>query len=220
MEILVPIIIFAILWVIGKVTGADEEGQPGRPPPGRAAEEIDERTRRIQEEIRRRIAERQGGGSPQPQQRQATPPPVQERKHTELASERRQQEFKDQQEQRDRAEERREREFREAHAQRTSGEGMDAVSKYKQQIEEQRKKAREAAAKAESFRKRQPAKIAKVIKKERWGGNPAEVSAIRRDIYDTLHDPLAARKAFLYYEIMGTPVALRRDGHQRPHWEI
>jgi len=203
MEILVPLIIAFVLWVIGKLTGEDDGNQPSRPPGRQAPADIDERTRRIQEEIRRRIAERSGEeGQPQP----IAPPPAQEEEEYESP-------------------------FIQEYEEPTPppveqpirGSQMDD---FRRRIEEQKAKARYAAEQAQEATEKaerifsQQARRKAQSEQPVWGAPTAEVSQIRREVYDTLLDPLAARKAFLYYEILGTPVGLRRDGQQRPHWEI
>ena len=198
-DYIVPIAVI-IIWVLGKLFGGQAEEGGAPPPPGKSAPNEDqaERARQIQEEIRRKIAERRGQSQPQQQ-----PTPVQQRAEPEPAQARRS-------------------------AQRTAttarqpepepqspAHGWEYANRDLQQ--ELRIKAQEAEAarlKAEAARMEARARIAKVkpeavvpmaAANTDLSGTPADF------IRSAFADPQSTRNAFVFQEVVGTPVALRTD---------
>jgi len=196
-EYIVPIIV-AIIWIASKFFGSklDEDGPP---PQGRSpSPEQAERNRQIQEEIRRKIAERrQQGEGPSPSA--APPPPVpqpasqgqmdeppplpQTQTHTQ------------------------------PHMQPHTPEDYQAeLQRRRQQI--LATKAQADAARAETVRKEARARGVKSRKEARamkealqrsnFTGTPAEF------IYAALSSPTTSRNAFVFQEVIGAPIALRR----------
>ena len=202
-DYIVPIAVI-IIWVLGKLFGgqAEEDGAPPSPrQPTPPNENQAERTRQIQEEIRRKIAERRRESQPPSQ-----PPPVPQRaQRTEPEP----------------AQARRSAQRTTATARQPEPEpqspayGWDHPQRDLQQ--ELRIKAQEAEAarlKAEAARMEARARIAKVKPEAvvpmtsanlNLGGTPADF------IRSALADPLSTRNAFVFQEVVGTPVALRTE---------
>lgn len=226
-EYLVPVIVL-VIWAVSQYLGNRNNQESEDAPP--SPTEQDEETRRIQEEIRRKIAERrqqqqQESSQPAPrsstlqqrsstleqrtttpEQRTSTPPPL---RPSATPTARRQQDsrfppplststepsfFEVPQPQRNLAAELAEQERRLRQSQRVAD---DARRKTQEQ------QARSTQARRSNFP--QPSIVL-----------PSETRAA---VIAALRHPEAARQAVLFYEILGTPVGLRREGQMRPSWE-
>lgn len=214
LEYLVPLIVVAF-WIFGKVMEGrarsgedsgenehyDEEGSWDSWEQNEEAE----RTRRIQEEIRRKIAERRGEvepdtpppplpGRPVTAGRQAFPPPT--TYHTEPQV------------------------IRVEPPRRNYAAELEAREK---ELAETLKKAEEIRAGAQrSFPQARPAHTVHEVHNITRTGRAARKAdhqnlrhALHQEVIDSLQNPTAARKAFLFHEILGSPVALRTDGHPK-----
>ncbi len=225
-DLIIPALVF-IFWAISSVaqvakkSKADKERPESEPytPLDHPGNQDDERTRRIQEEIRRKIAERRGNTAPQPASRTEEPPAynphLPETPRTQPAPR-----------PAARAPEptlRRESAptSRPAKPKPSYVDLDQPVNRLQQELAEQQRRMEETQRKAEEARqlalKRRQDAYRKTRKKPRtisYGGS------LQSSVRATLKDPHAARKAVLYYETLGTPVGLRRDGQLYPHWDI
>jgi hypothetical protein len=234
-EWLVPVVVF-VIWAINaaismakKKSEEEDSGEsPQRPftPLNHPANDDADRTRRIQEEIRRKIAERRGEVvSPPtdtaPAYPQEQPPPLRrtvERMPSPLEAPRPMTSPREV-----------------AHRRPTytpdSGpiyrEVPEPRHDYLAQLEEQRRRIEESERQAEAIRRQADAarqqtrdRQAHQRKAQRQRHHAAYVNSVAGSLRKDLRDPLAIRKAVLHYEILGTPVGLRRDGQLYPHWEV
>lgn len=224
-EYLIPVIII-LFWVLsrffpsGDQQAEDEEEarQPPRHSHGEASAE-DERAREIQEEIRRKIAERRGQAQPsaserQPQQQQPTaetvPPPLFQRNKEGTR-----------------------RGFPPPISSSTEPQTIEVpqpmrnlqaeLERKRHEIEETRKKAEDARKRREQQVRKSPyakKRAAHVNPYAKRGTSPVASGDLYAEVLSSLNDPHSARKAVLYYEILGTPVGLRERGHIKPSWEL
>lgn len=234
-EWLVPVVVF-VIWAINaaislakKKSGEDGGETPARPftPLNHPANDDTERTRRIQEEIRRKIAERRGEILPPTADtapaypREQQPPPLRrpaERMPSPLEAPRPMTSPREV-----------------AHRRPTFAPDAGPVYReqpeprndYLAQLEEQRRQIAESERQAEAIRRQ--ADAARLQARERLAHNrqaqrqrhhAAYVNSVAGSLRKDLRDPLAIRKAVLHYEILGTPVGMRRDGQLYPHWEV
>lgn len=197
LEYLVPVIIF-VIWIAGQFLERRKQSgdQDNEPPPG------DEHARRreIQEEIQRKIAERrrQGGGEAPP----PLAPPVQPTLRQQSAPPR-------------------ERSFPPPITSSTEPGFFEVPQPGRNimaELEEQQRRVEESKARAErAFAQSRQRGIASQSAK------PPRVrpvtTSLQGEVFSVLRDPAAARKAVVYYEILGTPVGLRRDGGMQPSWK-
>ncbi|MDP0497146.1 MAG: hypothetical protein Q7Q73_13160 [Verrucomicrobiota bacterium JB024] len=231
-EWLVPVVVF-VIWAINaaisvaKKKSEEENGgeSPQRPftPLNHPANDDTERTRRIQEEIRRKIAERRGEVVPpsaadtSPAYPQEQPPPLRrtaERMPSPLEAPRPMTSPREV-----------------AHRRPTYAPDAGPVYReqpeprndYLAQLEAQRRQIEESERQAEAIRRQARAQAARrkakpILKKTTSAG--AGLPSIRGSLKRELRDPAAIRKAVLHYEILGTPMGMRRDGQLYPHWEV
>ncbi|GHC12945.1 hypothetical protein [Cerasicoccus arenae] len=241
-EIIVPIIVF-IVWAVGQFFGKKEEknqptspaqreappSQQNHPPPRHQQQHPreqqhprhqqqpvseDERTQRIQEEIRRKIAARREQSPQAPQPSPSGPPPVpsapppvptqqpayQQRKQIDYG----------------RPGEQPQPSFYEAPPPQRNYEAEIAEQQRIVAATEQRAAEARAQAQAQmdrtyglsSAKRRKPSRSSSTF----TGG-------MSNRIKGRLRDPKAAREAFLYLEILGTPVGQREQGQMHPSWE-
>jgi hypothetical protein len=235
-EWLVPVVVF-VIWAINaaisvakKKSGEENDGEsPQRPftPLNHPANDDAERTRRIQEEIRRKIAERRGEHVPPAADaapaypREQQPPPLRprvERMPSPLEAPRPMASPREV-----------------AHRRPTYTPDAGPVYReqpeprndYLAQLEAQRRQIEESERQAEAIRRQADAarqqtrdRQAHQRKALRQRHHAAYVNSVAGSLRKDLRDPLAIRKAVLHYEILGTPVGMRRDGQLYPHWEV
>lgn len=230
LEILIPLIFAAVYFFGNMLSGKGEDEERPRPRSARRStskpyEETDadreyaERQRRIQEEIRRKIEERRQAAREKQEDVSAptaTPPPIAEN----LRSRRRavQERLKERQEnQKETHESVHEtpphlmptHELESASDSSFSWDESDNV--YEQGMAAQLKKIEETKRQAEVLRRK-----AESAAKQRQAIGQADVSAGRSGlsgpVRDNLKDPSAARAAFIYGEVLGQPVSLRKSG--------
>lgn len=200
LEILVPLI-FAAIYFFGNMFGKSNEGEDASPgqPRRRAAEDDDaaERQRNIQEEIRRKIMERRRateGGQPQ-----AAPVSQEPRKAT-----------------REVVHGSREvppplvTATQEAEAESTSATFSwdESDNAYEDSMQAQLKQIEETKRRAEKLKKqavKQRETFGETKKAKRKTGGYFTGS-----VRDSLRDPRAARAAFIYGEVLGQPISLRK----------
>ncbi|QYY36486.1 hypothetical protein [Ruficoccus sp. ZRK36] len=226
-EWLVPVVVF-VIWAINaaislakkKQGEGEEEEAPRRnyTPLDHPSNDDAERTRRIQEEIRRKIAERRGGTVPQQQEESEfqpahQPPPIRrtaERTPSPLEAPRPMTSPREVAHRRQRMPE------------PTYTDYRDPTQELMAQLEARQREAKEAEQRAEAIRRQSREKIsqsqrAKPILKKRSTGH--SFSSMRSSIKQELKDPESVRRAVLHYEILGTPVGLRRDDQLYPQWK-
>lgn len=206
LEYLIPLII-VVFWIFGKMmegrgqsrddSGENEHSHEDGSWDSWEQDEETERTRRIQEEIRRKIAERRGEPAPPPlpgrpaaQGRPVFPQPT--TYHTEPQV------------------------IRVEPPRRNYAAELEAREK---ELAKTLKKADEIRAGAEQAfpkgRLARTAREARTARTARKANHQNLRHALHQEVIDGLQNPDAARKAFLFYEILGTPVALRTDGHPK-----
>lgn len=202
LEYLVPIIVF-IVWAAGQfLSKRSQEGQED----DTSDESNEERARRIQEEIRRKIAERRQ----QQEGQQPAPPPLQQQKPSPYRTT-----------PIDGEDSERESAFPPPINTSTEPAFFEAprpTRNLQAELEEQQKRLEESQRRAEAARLQARNRMAKVAGQTGYSRPKRTVTNLREDIIETLTDPQAARKAVLYYEILGTPVGLREDGKIKPAW--
>ncbi len=218
LEYLVPAVVF-IIWVFGQYLekrkqGREEEDNSYRP----SQQEQEEQARRIQEEIRRKIAARRqqqqgpqpAPASPPPMARQSAPPPIQQSSpySSPPLSER----------------------GRVQTPRHVSPPPMRSEPPVYVEAEpsrdifaelaEQEKRMEETQRRADEARAQARRRISSSTREQRsYSRVPRVTGSLREDLLETFRDPMAARKAVLYYEVLGTPVGQRRQGQLRPSWE-
>jgi hypothetical protein len=219
LEIIVPIIFVAIYFLGNLFSGKSEEDEraPTLSPRNRDAEDSDadasERQRRIQEEIRRKIMERRRaseGGESTP----TAPSGEQLRQRREKVDARRQA--------REQEAAREEPPAYSAPSHEMHAEPEPAVfswdesaSAYDDTMQARLKRIEETKRQAEKLRRqaaeRENATDEKIKRREhRTGGY------FTGTVRDTLQDPRAARVAFIYGEVLGRPVSLRKGESSVP----
>lgn len=214
-EILVPLIIAAVYFFGNMMSGKskeDETGQPLRPRERDADDGADpdafERQRRIQEEIRRKIMERrQATGSEPPQLAPAEAAP-QEGRRDQTMPHRSEPRAQDQ----TRQSRREPPPIREQKPGAFSWDVSDDAYDSKMQAQLKRIEAT----------KRQAEKLQKQAKAGREKSKGAEKPKRRSGGYfagtvrESLQDPQAARVAFIYGEVLGPPISLRKGNSSVP----
>ncbi|MEO0794032.1 MAG: hypothetical protein AAFX93_02660 [Verrucomicrobiota bacterium] len=221
LEFIVPIVVF-VIWIIGQVVGkqsgesTNESSQEQSPytPLDHPANEDEERKRRIQEEIRRKIAERRGQDPnlPPPQQpaappslphtAQATPPPMQPPPAQPEPPA-----------------------FPPPITSSTEPQFVEVPvpqRNYEAELEEQRRAVEEAMRRADEINaeaKRRVRDAYDQSKPARRTPRSYAGASLSRRVRGKLRDPLAAREAFVYLEVLGTPVGQRERGSMKPSWE-
>lgn len=229
LEWLVPLI-FAAIYFFGNMlsgkSGEEERPQPKRRP-GEAYEETDadrqyaERQRQIQAEIRRKIQERRQAASGQPTAAEpaqaATPPPLSERAESEQVGRRATHERT--KERKEKHKETREavhetaphlHPTHEAEPQTASGDFSwdQSDNAYEQAMEAQLKQIEATKRQAAALRQKAEASRKKTgSRKHRSHTGGAFLSG---PVREHLKNPAAARAAFVYGEVLGQPVSLRK----------
>jgi len=254
MELILFLIVAGIFWFINQKFGEDsqtpppranqpQQGQQGQPQqqqnygrqnaPQTMAE--DERTRRIQEEIRRKIAERRGeappaagappplpGGQPAPHARAetapATPPPLNYGRPNERQmspEERAYQEAYGETELESSA-------YQPLTPEPRQYEAPPPVRDYEAELAEQQRVLEESHRRAEQARSQARARMEQV-----YGQGPRKTRTTKTysglglgsRVRERLKDPEAAREAFVYLEVLGQPVGQRVNGKMGPSWQ-
>ncbi|MGJ8637817.1 MAG: hypothetical protein ACSHYA_00365 [Opitutaceae bacterium] len=216
LEYIVPIIIgaFYLFNFLKKGDDADESGAPPRQPPSREDSEAIERQRKVQEEIRRKIRERREAAAG----RQTGAP---------VASNSQESAYDRQQRQRREANQA----YRESRevvkevkpppirteqqpppiVQNTENEGGFSWDKsdnaYETQMQERLRQIEATKRQAEQLKRQTAARRQDTKPKRKSSGSRTFSGPIR----DQLKDPAAARAAFIYGEVLGQPVSMRKQ---------
>ncbi len=226
-EWLVPIVVF-IIWAInaaiqlGKKKDADEGSSRRYTPLDHPANDDNERARRIQEEIRRKIAERRGESGqpraesgpvyPREQADEPGPPPLHrpERMPSPLEAPRPMTSSREVAHRRQRF----------PQPAPSSEPAYGEARNYMAEFEARQREIEAAERKADAARKQARELVAQKLVTRRKRHHTAYVNSVAGSLRKDLRDPLALRKAVLHYEILGTPVGLRRDDQLYPHWKV
>jgi len=217
LDYIIPIIVF-VVWLLGQIGGAlfnkseQDQDRENRPftPLNDPANDDDERTRRIQEEIRRKIAERRGEGrqqapeGPPPVRRELPPsaegpPPLHRRSGGE--------------------------EWAPAHRFAPDPGLSESARDLAAELAEQSRRREETERQAAEARQ-----VARAQMQRAFGGGIGENTSrgprrrlvggsLARRVKDRLADPQDAREAIIYGEVLGTPIGQRRPGEMRASWE-
>ncbi|MEM9227448.1 MAG: hypothetical protein AAGA45_05730 [Verrucomicrobiota bacterium] len=220
-EYLIPAIVL-IVWAINSVlqskqNKSEDEDMPEYTPLEHEANQRDddERARRIQDEIRRMIAQRRGDVSEQEPQTASLSPMTlgEEQARTPTVMEAPQPQV-----------------FPRPDTSSTEPSFVEVPQlqrNYEAEMQEQRRRIEETQRRAEEARQQTLARLENerataynTVQRERKRLTRTYTGSLSSQVEQTLKDPLAARKAVLYYEILGTPVGMREKGQMRPHWEM
>jgi hypothetical protein len=220
LEILVPLI-FAAIYFFGNMFSSKsekEERPPARAPSAPADTDVDER--QIQEQIRRKIMARRQAATDE------SGAPAQQMRGQALREGRKAVEARLGQRKATREQHKETREAKAAHFEPTpeaqaapGGFSWDeSDNAYEQNIEEQMRRIEETKRRAEALRSRnRPA--GRGISESSVGSPDARQSApagglLSGSVRQVLSNPVAARSAFIYGEVLGRPIGLRpsRDG--------
>lgn len=216
MEMIVPLI-FLVIWGLSKMFGGNKDGEQGEPASSSPPVEVD-RTREIQEEIRRRIAERKQAQQPAPvrpepqtQSMHRRPEPTTLHPGTSPAQP---QAAPDDP-------------FHQARHEREAPthawveqtiQPAPAHEDLEKQLEEQLQKLQKTKAHAEGIKRTKSwGKSRRSRHRLTAGAEP--YGSLRKEVVDSLSDPRGPRKAFLYMEIFGAPVSVRRESSFVHFWE-
>jgi len=202
-DIIVPII-FGIVFLLQAIFGRKKRDDEEDESPSTSGDPSDQ-FRKIREEIQRRVEENrrknEGGGSPsQPQPAGSSPQRVPTMRPATAASRPLQQASQ-----------------RQPVSYEVSG--AERMRQMQIQIEEARKKAKQENSRAAAIR-RETEERARVY--GNYSSSPSRLapsSAVINSVISDLHDPARARRALIFSEVFGAPVALRNSGGARPLWE-
>lgn len=211
LDYLIPALVF-IVYIASQFFGNKKKGDGDgteSPPPSDA----EERARRIQEEIRRKIAERRRQQEGHEEDAAEQPPPLQTApspystpslgKSRELKPAPQETSFPPPQT---------------SSTEPAFFEIPQPQRNIEAELEEQRKRMEESERRAEAARMEAKTQVDKLQSRVRPYKTRRVTTNLRDDVIATLMDPDAARKAILYYEILGTPVGLRENGQTKPAW--
>ena len=218
LEILVPLIFAAIYFFGHMFSGKSDDDAPAERPARRGGrdDEAAERQRKIQEEIRRKIMERrgesqEGGRSRPPQQAETAYDRAQAERRAAAEQHRRANEAQ--------TEPTRQHMEREAPTpQRRRREPEEGAFSWDQPNDAYGSKMEDKLKQIEAT-KRRAAKLSKEAKASREklkstdsasSGRRGRSREARRPVRSTLTDPGAARVAFIYGEVLGTPVSQKK----------
>lgn len=252
MELILFLIVSGIIWFLGQKFGDDPDAprppvrhdhtpsqQPSRPDPT-AHMTQDERTRRIQEEIRRKIAARreqraQQGEAPPPLPREEPDYPLQPWEEDEPAYPRQQEpsypSHQESQYPRRKLDYGRPNEpkptdvFQEVYGDLDQDspffQSSSPARNYEAELDEQRRKLEESQRRAAAARQQAQSQLQKVYGQPTGRRERRSYSglALAKRVKARLQDPEAAREAFLHMEILGTPVGQRVNGKISRSWE-
>ncbi len=194
-EVLVPIVIFVIVGIFKYL-------ESRQVPPGEVDDsEIEERRRRAREEIRRMIAER-GGQAPAEVEEE-------EREYDPFRSEREQREERPQPQPQARRE----------YQPMPTGQVRD----FESELAAKRREAAETRARAKEAAAATREKIGKAIQVSKprsvYTLSAIDAPDIGDEVRALLDDPIAARKAIVLMEVLGTPIGQRVNGQIKRSWE-
>ena len=201
LEILIPLIFAAIYFFGNMFSGKSDEDSATDTGVGRREEDPDaiERQRRIQEEIRRKIAERRAGEgsrsplgtpSPSPASRQSQPGSFNADEILRRRQQREQEAHASQ----------------ERHAVAEQDQGQAATTSYESHMQERLQRIEATEKRAEKLKQQ-----ARASRRPQVSSSPAPRSSLARgSARATLQNPAAARAAFIYGEILGQPISLRK----------
>ena len=204
LEILLPLVFFAIYFVsqfLGKKS--EDEQAPGKEP--------SDDLRKIREELRRKIQERRQG-SPQEYQREEKPPepsrPEAERGGAVL---RESQPHRGMVERRSSSSRNRE---------SASEPALATTSTIERDLEVQMEEVRRSQEKADSARRQARQRVASINQAAAKARSQKSATSYRQFLREALDDPQNLQKSFILHEVFGTPVGMRRDGQMRPSWDL
>lgn len=204
LEILLPLIFFAIYFgsqFFGKKGEEEDDGKP-----------VPDELRKVREELRRKIEERRnaskGGGEPrgqaEPAAREREGGSVLRETHTRRSM------VDEREEARTRQAAGEAEEFARAPAQASTIEQdleaqMEEVRRSREKVAAARKDSREKSAALASRAKSQRAR---------------SPESYRQFLREALKDPENLRRSFILHEVFGTPLGMRRDGQMRASWDL
>lgn len=201
-QVVIALIVIAA-WILRSIAGAEQEERPkrsGRAAPAEDAAEA-ERTRQIQEEIRRRILARQRGETvappnPPPMPAAEAPPPMPVFVEPEEEEELLDPDYPGEGP----------REPMPSAARREAEAAQAAILEQQRQLAEQLRALREARSVREA---------SSPPSRRVWAGarhaTTLHRQTFRSELIRDLHEPVGLRRAILLKEILGEPLALRRD---------
>ena len=204
LEYLAPIFFF-LVWYISKLFSPKEQQEEEEETfaPTREQLEEAERTRQLQEEIRRQVVARQQGrqkpqAAPAEQQNQPYVPPLPEEREVYPSP---------------------------PPAYEPTPVPRPAVPDFQEQLSRQMAQLQEAEARKEEALKRLGQKLkgrqAALVRKAAPSSRAFPARGFRADIHARLKDPDGLRKAFVFYEILGPPVSVRKGSAAfSPVWEV
>lgn len=202
-DIIVPII-FGIVFLLQAIFGRKKPNDEADDAPTTSDDPSDQ-FRKIREEIQRRVEENrrksEGEGSPsQSQPSGSSPQRIPTMRPATAASKPVQQALP-----------------RQAVSYEISG--AERMRQMQIQIEEARKRAKQEEARAAAIR-RDTEERARVYGNYSFRPSTREpTSALIDGVISDLHDPARARRALIFSEVFGAPVAFRNSGGSRPLWE-
>ncbi len=214
-EILVPIVFAAIYFFGNMLSGKSDDTSESTP---RRDEDPDaaERQRRIQEEIRRKIMQRRNEGEGAPPHSMPAPDLSRRMEQKPDAPVERRREIREQQKSspastKSQPESPAEAAFDWDTSDNAYADGMQAQL---QQIEATKRRAeklkKQAAAQSSGSAGASSRRTDTPRRHERASQSRARSRAARRPVRSTLRDPATARAAFIYSEVLGTPVSQRK----------
>ncbi|WP_269523920.1 hypothetical protein [Coraliomargarita parva] len=218
LEFIIPLIVagvyFFINFLSNRASGGEED--PRRRGRGGVDPDVLERQRRIQEEIRRKIMERRqaaSGAETPPVATEAAP------RAEELRQRRAEIEHRRELRERQKAVRERARGTVEAPHGQPAHAGPDPVSPtfaYEQNMQAQLERIEETKRRAAALKKQANAAGVKVRGARTHTARSEGRGILSGPIRENLSDPQAARAAFLYGEVLGRPLSLRKGGSEVP----
>jgi len=203
-EILVPIL-FIIIYFISSIYNKEDSKGDGAPLQEEDESELPERERGIQEEIRRKIRERAHGRE--------------ETGQSEVGERHRYDPLRSEEEQAKESEEKPPPVFTPS-----SGDFQERMRRQQEEIDSMERKAKQIRSQAD--KRFQDLDSPKILPSDSYGkkkGSPyaqrLDRDSFRNEVIAGLKDSREFKKAFLAYEILGTPVGLRKEDKMGPLWQ-
>ncbi|MFP4352435.1 MAG: hypothetical protein ACLFRP_06010 [Puniceicoccaceae bacterium] len=207
LEILLPLIFFAIYFAAQFFGSKGEEEEGGGKP-------VPDELRKVREELRRKIEERRNASKPGGEPGERAQPAAREREReggSVLRETRTRRSMVDERE--------------EARARGTAREpevfapAPAHASTIEEDLEAQMEEVRLSREKVAAARKdsREKSALAATRPRARHAGSP---ESYRRFLREALNDPENLRRSFILHEVFGTPLGMRRDGQMRASWDL
>ena len=205
LEILLPLIFFAIYFgsqFFGKKGEEEDDGKP-----------VPDELRKVREELRRKIEERRnaskGGGEPRGQ---AEPAAARERQGGSV--------LRETHTRRSMVDEREEARTRQAAGEAEEFARVPAqASTIEQDLEAQMEEVRRSREKVAAARKDSREKSAALASRAK-SQRARSPESYRQFLREALKDPENLRRSFILHEVFGTPLGMRRDGQMRASWDL